>query len=35
LPGVLVVAEADELRAVAEAVALHLIVADLDDELRA
>ena len=31
---VLVVAEADQLRAVAEAVALHLVVAHLDDELR-
>ena len=32
--GVLVVAPAQELRAVAEAVALHLVVAHLDDELR-
>ena len=32
--GVLVVAPADELRAVPEAVALHLVVAHLDDELR-
>ena len=31
---VLVLAPADELRAVAEAVALHLVVAHLDDELR-
>ena len=31
---VLVLAEADQLRAVAEAVALHLVVADLDDQLR-
>src|ERR671911_1507601 len=30
---VLVVAEADQLRPVAEAVALHLVVADLGDEL--
>ncbi len=35
LVGILVVAEADEARAVAEAVALHLVVAHLGDELRA
>ena len=32
--GILVLAPAEELRAVAEAVALHLVVAHLDDELR-
>src|SRR5215207_3274362 len=31
---ILVVAEADEARPVAEAIALHLVVAHLDDELR-
>src|SRR5262249_14759352 len=33
LPGLLVVAEAQELRPVPEAVRLHLVVAHLDDEL--